>query len=142
MILQFLWKRKFILHRTYLWKTLRVFIYIFKWLYFTSDFTSNFKWLHCLTSFNPFFPNAPFLYLPENIRNLTVFWCFQERKSGFGTNGLTHRLREANHHRINHRRLLLCAQCLILFDVICANFSQSSSLLMHLSLESNVHHND
>ena len=125
MILQFLWKWKFILHRTYLWKTLRVFIYIFKWLYF----------VQCLTSFNPFFPNAPFLYPPENIRNLTVFWYFQERKSGFGTNGLTHRLREANRHRINHRRLLLCAQCLILFDVICANFSLSSSLLMNLSLE-------
>ena len=27
--------------------------------------------------FNPFFPNAPFLYPLKTSENLTVFWCFQ-----------------------------------------------------------------
>ena len=43
MALQFTWERVFLLPETYLWKSLRIFIYVFKWLYF--------NW--CLTSFPP-----------------------------------------------------------------------------------------
>ena len=29
-----------------------------------------------MITFNPFTPNAPFLYSLETSENLTVFWCF------------------------------------------------------------------
>ena len=31
---------------------------------------------------NPFFPNAPFLYLQKTSENFTVFWCFQGVEKG------------------------------------------------------------
>ena len=42
MVSQFMWKKHFLLHGTYLWKTLPILIYVFDWLYFTQ----------CLTSFS------------------------------------------------------------------------------------------
>ena len=34
-------------------------------------------------NFNPFVPNAPFLYLLKISDNLTVFWCFQGVEKGY-----------------------------------------------------------
>ena len=42
MVLQFMLKKDFLLHGTYLYKTLHIFTYAFNWLYFTQ----------CLTSFS------------------------------------------------------------------------------------------
>ena len=42
LFLQFMWRKDFHLHRTYLLKTLQIFTYAFDWLYFTQ----------CLTSFS------------------------------------------------------------------------------------------
>ena len=40
MVLQFRWKKDFLLHKTYLKKTLRILTSIFDWLYFTQYLTS------------------------------------------------------------------------------------------------------
>ena len=40
MVLQLMWRKEFLLHRTYLWKTLRILTYAFGWLYFTQCLTS------------------------------------------------------------------------------------------------------
>ena len=42
MVSQFVWRKDFLLHGTYLWKTLQILTYVFDWLYFTK----------CLTSFS------------------------------------------------------------------------------------------
>ena len=42
MILQFMWKKDFLLHRIYLWKALQILTYVFDWLYLAQ----------CLTSFS------------------------------------------------------------------------------------------
>ena len=42
MVLQFIWMKSFLLHGTYLQKTLQIITYVFDWLYFTQ----------CLTSFS------------------------------------------------------------------------------------------
>ena len=34
------------------------------------------------SSFSPFVPNAPFLYLLKTSEKLTVFWCFQGVEKG------------------------------------------------------------
>ena len=48
--------------------------------------TSLFVALVLLLAFNPFVPNAPFLYTLETSENLTVFWCFQGVDKGcFGS---------------------------------------------------------
>ena len=37
---------------------------------------------HCRRLFNPFIPNAPFLYLLKTTEILTIFWCFQWIEKG------------------------------------------------------------
>ena len=44
MVSQLMLKKDFLLHWTYLWKTLQILIYVFDWLYFTQ----------CLTSFSSY----------------------------------------------------------------------------------------
>ena len=39
-------------------------------------------------SFNPFIPNAPFLYPLKTSENITVFWCFQAVEKGCIVNKL------------------------------------------------------
>ena len=73
-------------------------IYLFPWIFFVSIISTFFaRWL-CkflriflfsyfarnvhLSHFNPFFPNAPFLYPLKISDYLTVFWCFQEIQKG------------------------------------------------------------
>ena len=48
MALQFTWERVFLLPETYLWKSLRIFIYVFKWLYFNWRLTSFPPRIHTL----------------------------------------------------------------------------------------------
>ena len=48
MVWQFLCKRKFLLHRTNLKKTLQILTYVFNWLYFTQCLTSFFSIDHLL----------------------------------------------------------------------------------------------
>ena len=53
----------------------------------------SFLWIYerfCIVAmFNPFVPNAPFLYPLRTLKNLKVFCCFQGvEKGALGTNGL------------------------------------------------------
>ena len=47
MVLKFMLK-DFLLHETYVWKTLGIFTYVFNWLYFTQCLTSFSSISHCL----------------------------------------------------------------------------------------------
>ena len=48
-------------------------VYIYIYIYVGIIFV----FIYLGIAFNPFVPNAPFLYLTKTSENLTVFWCFQ-----------------------------------------------------------------